>query len=112
MVDDRLQQRAAQLAARVEALAKALRACGVPEENSVELLSRASAAVLQALNLEVLLDEPRKRHTYPRSETALRAASKKGPAARLQPHFRREGSNVQPKSGKGPEAKTAAPAAA
>lgn len=42
------------LAARVEALAGALRASGVSEEASAQLLSRASAAVLQALNLELL----------------------------------------------------------
>jgi hypothetical protein len=42
------------LAARVEALAEALRDGGVAEEASAQLLSRASAAVLQALNLEAL----------------------------------------------------------
>lgn len=54
--DDRLQRRADVLAARVEALAEALRACGAPEEASARLLSRASAVVLQALNLELLLE--------------------------------------------------------
>ncbi|HEU5214774.1 MAG TPA: hypothetical protein VFU30_04465 [Gaiellaceae bacterium] len=47
------------LAARVEALAEALRACGAPEEASAQLLSRASAVVLQALNLELLLERSR-----------------------------------------------------
>jgi ABC-type nitrate/sulfonate/bicarbonate transport system substrate-binding protein len=56
--DDRLQRRADVLAARVEALAEALRTCGAPEEASAQLLSRASAAVLQALNLELLLEQP------------------------------------------------------
>jgi hypothetical protein len=58
MADDRLQRRADRLAARVEALAEALRAGGVPEEASAQLLSHASAAVLQALNLELLLERP------------------------------------------------------
>jgi hypothetical protein len=59
MADDRLQRRADRLAGRVEALAAALRAGGVPEEASAQLLSHASAAVLQALNLELLLEQPR-----------------------------------------------------
>jgi ABC-type nitrate/sulfonate/bicarbonate transport system substrate-binding protein len=58
MPDDHLQQRADVLAARVEALAEALRAGGVPDEAAAQLLSRASAAVLQALNLELLLERP------------------------------------------------------
>jgi hypothetical protein len=58
MADDRLQQRADQLAARIEALAAALRASGVSEEASAELLSHASAAALQALRLELLLERP------------------------------------------------------
>jgi hypothetical protein len=52
MTDDRLQRRADGLAARVEALAEALRASGASDEASAELLSQASAAVLQALRLE------------------------------------------------------------
>jgi hypothetical protein len=59
MTDDRLQRRADRLAARVEALAEALRACGVPEEASAQLLTHASAAVLQALRLELLVETPR-----------------------------------------------------
>jgi hypothetical protein len=55
MTDDRLQRHADRLAARVEALAVALRTSGVSEEASADLLSSASAAVLQALRLEVLL---------------------------------------------------------
>jgi hypothetical protein len=58
MADDHLQRRADVLAARVEALAEALRAGGVPEEAAAQLLSRASAAALQALNLELLLERP------------------------------------------------------
>jgi hypothetical protein len=54
MTDDHLQRRADSLAARVEALAQALRAGGISEEASAQLLSHASAAVLQALNLEPL----------------------------------------------------------
>lgn len=59
MADDRLQRRAEGLAARVEALAEALRAGGVSEEASAQLLSNASAAVLQALRLELLIEQPR-----------------------------------------------------
>jgi hypothetical protein len=57
MTDDRLQRRAHALAARVEALAEALRAGGVSEEASSQLLSSASAAVLQALRLELLVEQ-------------------------------------------------------
>jgi len=58
MTDDPLQRRADGLAARVEALAEALRATGASEEASAQLLSQASAAVLQALRLEVLVERP------------------------------------------------------
>jgi hypothetical protein len=58
MTDDRLQRSADRLAARVEALAGALQASGASEEASAELLSSASAAVLQALRLEVLVETP------------------------------------------------------
>jgi len=58
MVDDRLQSRADALAARVDALAAALHASGVSEEAAERLLTQASAAVLQALTLELLLEEP------------------------------------------------------
>jgi hypothetical protein len=54
MPDEYLQRRADVLAARVDALAEALRDGGVADEASAQLLSRASAAVLQALNLEAL----------------------------------------------------------
>ena len=57
MTDDRLQRRADRLAARVEALAEALQASGASEEASAQLLSQASTAVLQALRLELLLNE-------------------------------------------------------
>jgi hypothetical protein len=57
MADDPLQSRAAALDARVEALAEALQTSGVPEETAARLLSHASAAVLQALRLELLLQE-------------------------------------------------------
>lgn len=58
MTDDRLQRSADRLAARVEALAKALQASGASEEASAQLLSRASAAALQALRLELLVEPP------------------------------------------------------
>jgi hypothetical protein len=57
MTDDPLQRRADRLAARVEALAEALQASGASEEASAELLSQASAAVLQALRLELLVGQ-------------------------------------------------------
>ena len=56
MGDVALHRRAADLAARVEAFARALHASGVPEDTSMELLSSVSAAVLQALSLEVLVE--------------------------------------------------------
>jgi hypothetical protein len=56
MPDDPLQQRADRLVERVDALAEALRAGGVSEEASAELLSQASSAVLQALRLELLVE--------------------------------------------------------
>jgi hypothetical protein len=55
--DQQLQQRADTLATLVEALAGALHAGGVPAETSTSLLARASAVVLQALNLELLTSE-------------------------------------------------------
>jgi hypothetical protein len=58
MTDEPLQRHADRLAAQVEALAKALQASGVSDEASAELLSSASAAVLQALRLEVLVGAP------------------------------------------------------
>ena len=58
MTDDRLQRRADGLAARVEALAEALRTSGASDEASAQLLSQASAAVLQALRLEALVEQP------------------------------------------------------
>jgi hypothetical protein len=56
MPDDPLQRRADRLVERVDALAEALRAGGVSEEASAELLSQASSAVLQALRLELLVE--------------------------------------------------------
>jgi hypothetical protein len=58
MAEDRLQRRAEGLAAHVEALAAALEASGASEEASAQLLSQASAAVLQALRLELLIEQP------------------------------------------------------
>ena len=56
MPDDPLQRRADRLVERIDALAEALRAGGVSEEASGELLSQASSAVLQALRLELLVE--------------------------------------------------------
>jgi len=58
MADDRLQRRADRLAAQIEALAQALRAGDVPEDAASQLLSQASAAVLLALRLELLIQRP------------------------------------------------------
>ena len=58
MTDDSLQRRADGLAARVEALAEALRASGISPDTSAQLLAQASAAVLQALRLELLVERP------------------------------------------------------
>ncbi len=58
MTDDRLQRRADRLAGLVEALAEAQQASGASEEASAQLLSQASAAVLQALRLELLVERP------------------------------------------------------
>jgi hypothetical protein len=57
MADD-LQRRADGLAARVEALAAALRAGGVSDEASAQILSQASTAALQALRLELSAQQP------------------------------------------------------
>jgi hypothetical protein len=54
MPDDPLQRRADRLVERIDALAEALRAGGVSEEASAELLSQASSAILHALRLELL----------------------------------------------------------
>jgi hypothetical protein len=59
MPGDTLQQRSDRLAARVEALAGALQESGVSEEASANLLAQASSAVLQALSLELLLEQSR-----------------------------------------------------
>jgi hypothetical protein len=76
MADDRVQHRADRLAARVEALAAALHASGVPEDTSAQLLSQASAAVLQALSLELLLQQPSPRRKHRRDlELDLRLAA-------------------------------------
>ena len=56
MPDDPLQRRADRLVERVDALAEALRAGGISEEASAELLSQAASAALQALRLELLVE--------------------------------------------------------
>jgi hypothetical protein len=57
MASDPLQSRADVLATRIEALAAALRGSGVAQETSEPLLVRASAAALQALTLELLVEQ-------------------------------------------------------
>lgn len=58
MLDRSLPERSELLAARVEALAAALQESGVAVEAATRLLASASAAVLQALTLELLLERP------------------------------------------------------
>jgi hypothetical protein len=58
MPDGGLQERTTRLAARVDALAAALHECGAAEDAAARLLGHASAAVLQALTLELLLAAP------------------------------------------------------
>jgi hypothetical protein len=52
-----LQSRADGLAARIEGLAAALHESRVSEETAARLLSQASTAAVQALTLELLLDQ-------------------------------------------------------
>jgi hypothetical protein len=68
-----LQGRADGLAARVEALAGALHESHVPEETTARLLSHASTAAIQALTLELLLEQP-ERASAAADETAALAA--------------------------------------
>ncbi|MGH3009715.1 MAG: hypothetical protein ACRDLM_09985 [Gaiellaceae bacterium] len=56
MPDGVLQERSERLAARVDALAGALRASGVSDAAASRLLEAASTAVLHALTLELLLE--------------------------------------------------------
>ena len=54
-----LQNRADGLAARIDGLAAALHESRVSDETAARLLSQASTAALQALTLELLLEQPR-----------------------------------------------------
>ncbi len=59
MSPDALQDRSERLAALVDGLGAALRSSGVPEEAASRMLENASAAVLDALTLELMLsDDP------------------------------------------------------
>jgi hypothetical protein len=49
---------AAALTERIEALASALHAAGVPPERSAELIAAAANAAARALTLHALLDQP------------------------------------------------------
>jgi hypothetical protein len=53
-----VEERSERLAARVDALAAALRAAGVGDETASRLLASASTAALKALALELLVAEP------------------------------------------------------
>lgn len=55
MLDGGLQERSDRLAARVDAFAAALHECRAADDITARLLGHASAAVLQALTLELLL---------------------------------------------------------
>ena len=59
MSPDALHDRSERLASLVDGLGAALRASGVPDDAAVRLLGSASAAVLDALTLELMLpDDP------------------------------------------------------
>jgi hypothetical protein len=58
MPASRLQKRADGLAACIDGLAAALHESHVAEETAARLLSQASTAALQALTLELLLEQP------------------------------------------------------
>jgi hypothetical protein len=76
--DETLQSRADTLAACVQALAAALYANDVPEETSTRLLAHASAAVLNALVLEALLEQaegPAAAEREPPAERTFRLAA-------------------------------------
>jgi hypothetical protein len=68
-----LQSRADGLAALVEGLAAALHESPVPEETVARLLSQASTAALQALTLELLLEQPKPRAAAEEEPAALAA---------------------------------------
>ena len=68
-----MQSRADGLAALVEGLAAALLESRVAEETVARLLSQASTATLQALTLELLLDQPEPRAAAEDEPAALAA---------------------------------------
>lgn len=70
MLDGGFQERTARLSARVDALAAALHECGAAEDAAARLLGHASAAVLQALTLELLLAPAAVAATQPAEEPA------------------------------------------
>jgi len=53
-----LESTAIVLTERIDALAAALRAAGVSQEQSTSLLASAASATMHALTLDALLDEP------------------------------------------------------
>jgi hypothetical protein len=64
-----LQDRSERLASLVDKLGAALRDSGVPDDAASRLLENASAAVLDALTLEVMLsDDPLPRVAAPQAE--------------------------------------------
>lgn len=74
MLPGALQDRSERLASLVDKLGTALRESGVPDEAASRLLENASAAVLDALTLEVMLsDDPPPRVAAPRAEEPARA---------------------------------------
>jgi hypothetical protein len=75
VANDYLQSRADALAARVQALAAALHASGVSDETSERLLAQASAAALQALTLELLLERREPPSSGPVAEEPRREPS-------------------------------------
>ena len=67
-----LQDRSERLAALVDRLGTALRSCGVADEAASRVLENASAAVLDALTLDLMLpdDPPAPRVSDPAEEPA------------------------------------------
>jgi hypothetical protein len=74
MSPDALQDRSERLAALVDGLSAALRSSGVAEDAAARMLENASAAVLDALTLDLMLaDDPPAPAAAPVEEPAVSA---------------------------------------
>jgi hypothetical protein len=63
------------VAQRVDALAEALRAAGVPPDRSAGLLAAAATAAMNAVMLDAVLEETHSRTSVPATETGPLAQS-------------------------------------